>query len=426
MKHNTLKRALLLSITAMLMCAAMLAGTTFAWFTDSASTGVNRIQAGNLSVDIVGADGKSIDGKTLFFRNNAGDTDILWEPGATFNLDSFRIVNNGSLALKYKVVINGVKGDAKLLKVIDFSMAFGEKEAVELANWEGVLLPDGKEPVAGADVKQTELITISGHMREEAGNDYQGESLDGISITVVAAQYTYESDSFDNTYDENSEYPVMNADELKAAFEKGGVINLGADANLTPFISDDDKAASALIAQNEITSPTVLNLSGKKFVMDSKAAAADYGNASPLMLSVNGTSLTINGKGKINCEAGYNQVFGIDVINGGKVIINDGTYYGSMTAVQVSNGSLEINGGFFDLAPTCKAAVPQYSKFIVNCLDASYKNGTASVSIKGGTFVNFNPSANPEGENTSYVAPGYKVVSAAQKNGDIWYTVVAE
>ena len=172
MKHNTLKRALLLSITAMLMCAAMLAGTTFAWFTDSASTGVNRIQAGNLSVDIVGADGKSIDGKTLFFRNNAGDTDILWEPGATFNLDSFRIVNNGSLALKYKVVINGVKGDAKLLKVIDFSMAFGEKEAVELANWEGVLLPDGKEPVAGADVKQTELITISGHMREEAGNDY--------------------------------------------------------------------------------------------------------------------------------------------------------------------------------------------------------------------------------------------------------------
>ena len=191
MKHNTLKRALLLSITAMLMCAAMLAGTTFAWFTDSASTGVNRIQAGNLSVDIVGADGKSIDGKTLFFRNNAGDTDILWEPGATFNLDSFRIVNNGSLALKYKVVINGVKGDAKLLKVIDFSMAFGEKEAVELANWEGVLLPDGKEPVAGADVKQTELITISGHMREEAGNDYQGESLDGISITVVAAQYTY-------------------------------------------------------------------------------------------------------------------------------------------------------------------------------------------------------------------------------------------
>ena len=49
MKHNTLKRALLLSITAMLMCAAMLVGTTFAWFTDSASTGVNRIQAGNLA-----------------------------------------------------------------------------------------------------------------------------------------------------------------------------------------------------------------------------------------------------------------------------------------------------------------------------------------------------------------------------------------
>ena len=44
------KRALITSALAILMCAAMLIGTTFAWFTDTASTAVNKIQAGNLDV----------------------------------------------------------------------------------------------------------------------------------------------------------------------------------------------------------------------------------------------------------------------------------------------------------------------------------------------------------------------------------------
>ena len=47
------KRALLTSVMALVMCVVMLVGTTFAWFTDTASTGVNKIVAGNLKVDIV-------------------------------------------------------------------------------------------------------------------------------------------------------------------------------------------------------------------------------------------------------------------------------------------------------------------------------------------------------------------------------------
>ena len=46
------KRALLTSVLALLMCVTMLIGTTFAWFTDTASTAVNKIQAGNLKVDL--------------------------------------------------------------------------------------------------------------------------------------------------------------------------------------------------------------------------------------------------------------------------------------------------------------------------------------------------------------------------------------
>ena len=206
MTSKSTKRALISSTLAILMCVAMLIGTTFAWFTDTASTAVNKIQAGTLNVDIVDKNGNSLDGKSLSFRNVKGDTDILWEPGATFNLDSFKIVNKGNLAFKYKVIISGVNGNAKLLEAIDFFVKIGDAEKVALADWDGILLPEGKTATTDNEVVgATDLITISGTMKKEAGNEYQGLSIDGIGITVVATQYTYEYDSKDNTYDADAD-----------------------------------------------------------------------------------------------------------------------------------------------------------------------------------------------------------------------------
>ena len=202
------KRALLTSVMALVMCVVMLVGTTFAWFTDTASTAVNKIVAGNLDVDIVDENGDSLDGESLSFKDVNNNTDILWEPGATFNLDSFKIVNKGNLAFKYKVIISGVNGSAKLLEAIDFSVKIGDAEKVALADWDGILLPEGKTATAGTkeEVKETSLITISGTMKKEAGNEYQGLSIDGIGITIYATQYTHENDSFGNTYDEGATY----------------------------------------------------------------------------------------------------------------------------------------------------------------------------------------------------------------------------
>ena len=216
MKKNTTKRSLLASVLALVMCVTMLVGTTFAWFTDSASTAVNKIESGTLHVDIVDKDGNSLDGKTLSFKNVNGDANILWEPGATFNLDSFRIVNTGKLALKYKVIINGVNGNAKLLEAIDFFVKIGDAEKVALADWEGILLPDGEAATDTMDAGTTSAITISGTMKKEAGNEYQGLSIDGIGITVVATQYTYEYDSKDNLYDEDADYTIqVNKDNIQ-------------------------------------------------------------------------------------------------------------------------------------------------------------------------------------------------------------------
>ena len=186
------KRALLTSVMALVMCVVMLVGTTFAWFTDTASTAVNKIQAGNLDVKLLAEDGEtSLEGATLEWQKAAGaeDGDILWEPGCRYKLQPIIIKNAGTLALKYKIVISGIDGDAKLNEAIDWTI-------------NGVSLDEEKPLLAGAFA----TLTIEGHMKEEAGNEYQGLSIDGIGITVYATQYTHENDSYNHTYDEDATY----------------------------------------------------------------------------------------------------------------------------------------------------------------------------------------------------------------------------
>ena len=63
-------------------------------------------------------------------------------------------------------------------------------------------------------------------MDPAADNEYMNKELKGIAITVYATQDTVESDSFNNTYDENATYPVVNVTDLKEALTNGGVVLL--------------------------------------------------------------------------------------------------------------------------------------------------------------------------------------------------------
>ena len=217
------KRALLTSVMALVMCVVMLVGTTFAWFTDTASTGVNRIQAGNLKVDIVDEHNESLVGKTLSFKDVNGKTDILWEPGATFFTQGFKIANNGNLALKYKVVVSGITGDTGLLKVMKFDVVSAMTKTGSEVNFDttpGQLLPSA----AGTPSVSDTTYYLRGHMDENAGNEYKNMTLTGISVTVYATQLNSEFDSFGNDYDKDAEYSAdvwdgtsATADELAAA-----------------------------------------------------------------------------------------------------------------------------------------------------------------------------------------------------------------
>ena len=52
MNSKNTKRALLTSVLAMVVCLAMLVGSTFAWFTDTATTAVNKIVTGKLKLGL--------------------------------------------------------------------------------------------------------------------------------------------------------------------------------------------------------------------------------------------------------------------------------------------------------------------------------------------------------------------------------------
>lgn len=415
MSKSTTKRSLLVSVLALVMCVAMLVGTTFAWFTDSASTSVNKIEAGKLDIDVYYADtADGGEGSTwtkldnnsapLSFLRKDGeklvqDKNILWEPNCTYSLPALKIVNNGNLALKYKVLITGIKGDSELNKVIEWTMKL-DNEEFKLGS-EHYLLPQ-------ANSEGFDILTIQGHMDANADNYYQGMTIEGIGITVYAAQYTYENDSNDNKYDENATYyPVLDAAGMQDALTNGG--NIKVDADVDP--------SDTLVA----TKDTTIDMNGKT-IANTENVWKDNTNMWSLVSAREGAKLTISGNGTF--KAKENDCFAVDVQDGSVVTIENGTFVGNIHAVYVEEGTAYIKGGFYSVQQKYPDA-NKANEFVLNCYDANRAAGKAKIIVTGGTFVNFNPAdCKAEGEDTNFVAEGYSVIKEVQTNGDIWYTVV--
>ena len=409
-----------MSFTSLLICFAMLAGSTFVWFTDTATTGVNQIKSGTLDVELWDdTEDKKLSEEPLKWRKAQGheNEEVLWEPGCSYNLEGFRIKNNGNLALKYKIQITGIVGDNELKDAIDFTYQIGTA-ALNL-NKEGHLK-------AG---EISDVISINGKMKESAGNEYQNKSIDGIAITVYATQDTVENDSFDNQYDRfaayapsGKSYIVKTHEEAKSAFAAGGSIIINE-------YLEGDATKTAVSDRLVIKYPSVIELNGAIHVPGSLEASDNWAeffiNADTTINAADGGGVYCSDKvGETNPD--YIGGPYVAHVNGENIVVtvNGGFYHGGGTTFNVQKGTLIVNGGFFQVTPDIETNDYRYT---LNCIDANYKNGTANIIGKGGTFVNFDPSNNlAEGENTNFVAPGYKVISEKQSNEDIWYTVVAE
>lgn len=204
-------------------------------------------------------------------------------------------------------------------------------------------------------------------------------------------------------------------DAVSANLEAGKEVTLSEDYSVA------DKSNGVTIGVG-VTS--VLNLNGKKFsnenaVTDNKAALQVHGD------------LTINGEGEVYCAGGaVNNA--IIVEQGGHLVINGGTYNvgkdnsGKSNAtifvfgpdINGRNGSVEINGGVF----MAEADTNDGTLFVLNQSDDITDN---CFSVKGGTFVGFNPASVNEahGTITSFVAEGYKSVETTYEGKQAWEVV---
>ena len=275
------KRALLTSITALAMCVVMLVGTTFAWFTDTATANVNKIQAGNLDVALEMLDGTNwvtAEGKTLNFvkaANAPAGEKVLWEPGAEYKLPELRVRNDGNLALKYEVAITGAVdatpnngvNDLELLNVITFSASIGGGTAT--SGVYGTTIADGA--LNAKDDAQT--IQLSAKMDENAGNKYQEMAISGIAITVKAMQTSYEYDSNGNTYDRDANGNPDNPTWSISANVTAPVVSGGATV-----ISNADKTAVATVPAAAVDTSTT-ELTWNVTASDSAAASVSVSSA---------------------------------------------------------------------------------------------------------------------------------------------------
>ena len=420
MTKTNSKKALLSSAFALVLSVAMLIATTFAWFTDTASTAVNKIQSGNLKVGFQYWNGeKYVDAKdaTLFSE------ETLWEPGHT-EVVYLKVINQGNLALKYRLnTINTFEyqyaknsdGNQILLsKYLKIGIADGKNAAEgvyatreetiaaaadNLVSYDSCTKDNTLLP-ATTDSESADYFAFVVYMPTDVGNEANWDKSKSygapwirFNLALNATQASYENDSFDNKYDEGVPYPIA-----------------GVDANGTGeaiYNELEKKNPSILLGADAARSfgwfvryATTINLNGHSMTTNGYQSVID--------VTANG-NLVITGNGTLDASGGRDSVTAVTVDHGGKLTIENGTFIGKEgnSCIYNAGGTVEIKGGTFKGDP----------QWTLNCQDGS----GSVITVKGGTFYKFDPSNANVGAGEIVVPNGFKVV----QNGD-WYTVVAE
>lgn len=387
MSKKSTKRALLSSVFALVLCVAMLVGSTFAWFTDTASTGVNKIVSGKLDVELEYSYDMS-EWKTATSSTKLFNDSTLWEPGVT-EVVYLRVKNAGSLALKYTMGLNSNVGFSagknvagETYNVGDYlkmgTAVVSEKLANREAAWAAVAgnadaIKTLKPFVEGMPVlkagETTDPIALVIYMPTEVGNEANAGAKASyvyrLGVEVNATQATVESDSFNNTYDEKA--PT----KFKADSSSSETINV------TENIQANGRYG---VVQAERVAKYTIN--ADLYAVYTKGA----GLGAAMAVSASGnSSVTING-------GDFRQV-GVPANDPCDLIYAD------------SSAVIEINGGTF------MAAQPERT---LNCKDGS----AAKIIVNGGSFYKYDPSHPTLGDNEIFLGAGCTVT----QDGD-WYVV---
>lgn len=370
------------------------------------------------------------EGKTLNFRKAAGAAEneaILWEPGCTYQLPELRIVNKGNLALKYQVVISGIAGDAKLNEAIEWEWegytidengVYGPAIGGDLSSGDsisGTMIP-------GQNGNATDPMLIKGHMKEEANNDYQGLSIDGVGITVVATQDTVEYDSNNNTYDANATYPVTNSADLAEVIqnaESGDTVVLTSGSFELPAvigegvtISGNSKTSSVLKSDSSrITSD---NVTIKNLTVEGSGASGTSGS-----MNISGNKTTIENVNYTG-EAGKIAIAVSTGDDNSGTVIKDTKITNAFRGIQfwrlsgnsvIENCVLDISGYTFNIDSTALGATLTVKDSTLNGW-TSYTSGIQLVTFDNckfglNTYEYLRPYSNTVLTNCEFTTVGY-------------------
>lgn len=335
------------------------------------------------------------------------------------------VVNNGSLNLGHEVksVINN---QGATMEATSYTYA---KVTGSITNSGTMTISKGTYPCT---ITNNGTITLTGGSFAQEVKDWCAE---GYTTQKSGERWTVVKDG-DHVAEINGYWYTSLSAAISAA-KDGDTVKLLMDTTLTPTtIGTGLKSA---ITISGVSKPNLTLDLNDKTISWAQTYASQTLSTTPVMFSISGgANITITGNGTIDTELGSNTSYGINMTTSTKnqLTIENGTFTGAPTAIQVEKGTLTILDGTFKLAKTVAEDKPQQAKYVVNAIDAYWKDDSANISIQGGSFC-FDPSDNPEGEGSSYVAEGFEAVKNEDGSfeiakvkvaevGDVQYTSLAE
>ena len=423
-RSSTTKKALLISTCALLFSMLMMAGSTFAWFTDSVSTGTNTITTGKMDVELLHTsshvtDPAKVEQDTPLFTDDKGDP-VKWEPGAVA-YENFTVKNTGDLALNYrlaldlnnanmikdtqlslkdvlkvKVVKGGVSesnvSKEELQKVTDFSAISGDQISIPEAVHDDKIQKLTKKGSKGSS-SDTYGVIIYGqpnpvqdykyNLANYSDKDTQGNAInktsDGnsrltidLGVSLGATQAPEESDSTGNDYDKNATYPAASASEFTSALEKA---KSGDTIELTGSISLNEP----ITVNKNVTIKSVGGavLSGKALEIGSNNNVTLQGITfkSPRTAENKGISLKATGNNK---ATGYN----------GKLIIDKCTFeepqWSSIDITANASASITIKNCTFNVPEASNSAGHKYDSSTCKSTTDETQNNAADSKLAEG------------------------------------------
>ena len=422
MTKKTVKRSLLASIIALVVSVSMLAGTTFAWFTDSVTSNNNVIKAGNLDVELEYAtvvDGQIQDWETVQGSDEIFDKNALWEPGRV-EVAYLKVSNLGSLALKYQLgvnVVNEVAGvnkagepfklsDHLVFKVVEMPDAlttYTDRQATIVASGTEKGLKDYNGKTTALEVTGVDYVALIVYMPKTVGNEanYRGTEIPKIELGVnlYATQYNAESDSFGPDYDEDAWHPDFTAasvEDLAAALASGGKIQV--NGTLNAGATQDVPNWTNAPAEYIFDATTLDALNGGKYVLEQGSRYGVVGLISA------GESLALS-----DMEITANSQWPVYLSNyGGTLTLEDidvtatqgaGIYpYGTKGTTTIKSATVNqkaLSDEFASSTPWAGTAIATSNGHNLIIEDGTYIGSTwgvyvynsgANVTINGGTF----------------------------------------